>query len=150
MAPARVADVEAVVRSRLLTVVADAVLADVATPLSSAQISVVVVCDAAGAAAGIITETILVRRLGLGQANRFGTRAGDVMARDFTACTTEDLLSDVLGMMPARGLIHDLLRCADKQPLGVSNAGDGLRALPAAGNHPEALLRNNVMAVGYR
>jgi len=66
-APSRVADVEAVARSRLLTVAADAVLADVAALLSSAQISVVVVCDAAGAAAGIITETILVRRLGLGR-----------------------------------------------------------------------------------
>ncbi|MEY4909058.1 MAG: hypothetical protein RL260_2776 [Pseudomonadota bacterium] len=41
-------------------------LVEVAALLSSAQISVVVVCDAAGAPLGVITETVLVRRLGLG------------------------------------------------------------------------------------
>ena len=150
LAPSRVADVEAVARSRLLTVAADAVLAEVAALLSGAQISVVVVCDAAGAAAGIITETILVRRLGLGQADFFSTRAGDVMTRDFTACTPQDLLSEVLGLMHTRGLIHVLLLGADKQPLGVLNARDGLRVLLAAGNHEEALLRNYVMGIGYQ
>jgi sulfur relay (sulfurtransferase) DsrF/TusC family protein len=34
-------------------------------------------------------------------------------------------------------------------PLGVLNARDGLRALLAAGNHDEALLRNHVMGIGY-
>jgi len=72
------------------------------------------------------------------------------MTRHFTACTTEDLLSEVLGMMHTRGLIHVLLLGADKQPLGVLNARDGLRVLLAAGNHEEALLRNYVMGVGYQ
>lgn len=49
-APALVASVEEVARSRLQTVTASALLVDVAARLSSAQISVVVVCDAAGAA----------------------------------------------------------------------------------------------------
>ncbi len=34
----------------------------------------------------MITETILVRRLGSNQANIFTTRAADVMTREFTAC----------------------------------------------------------------
>jgi len=53
-------------------------------------------------------------------------------------------------MMHTRGLIHVLLLGADKQPLGVLNARDGLRVLLAAGNHEEALLRNYVMGVGYQ
>lgn len=150
VAPSLVSGVEAVARSRLLTVAADALLAEVAALLSSAQISVVVVCDAAGVALGIITETILVRRLGLGQADFFTTRAGDVMTREFTACAAEDLLSDVLAMMHTRGLIHVLLLGPDKRPLGVLNARDGLRVLLAAGNHEEALLRNYVMGIGYQ
>ena len=63
---ALVSSLDAVARSRLSTVGVDALLAEVAALLSSAQISLVVVCDAAGAAVGVITETILVRQLGFG------------------------------------------------------------------------------------
>ena len=129
---------------------ADTLLVEVAALLSSAQISVVVVCDGSGTALGVITETTLVRRLGLGQADFFTTRAGDVMTPEFTVCTPDDLLSDVLAMMHTGGLIHVLLLDADRRPLGVLNARDGLRALLAAGNHEEALLRNYVMGIGYQ
>ncbi len=150
VAPLLVSGVEAVARSRLLTVAADDLLVKVAALLSGAQISVVVVCDATGAAVGVITETTLVRRLGLGQADFFTTRAGDVMTSEFTVCVPQDLLSDVLALMHTRGLIHVLLLDADRHPLGVLNARDGLRALLAAGNHEEALLRNYVMGLGYQ
>ena len=150
VAPSLVSGVEEVARARLLTVAPDALLSEVAALLSSAQISVVVVCDAGGAAVGVITETILVRRLGLGQADFVTTRAGDVMTSEFTTCAPDDLLSDVLATMHAQGLIHVLLLGADRQPLGVLNARDGLRALLAAGNHEEALLRNYVMGIGYQ
>jgi CBS domain-containing protein len=103
VAPLLVSGIEAIARSRLLTVATDALLVEVAALLSGAQISVVVVCDAAGAALGIITETTLVRRLGLGQADFFTTQAGDVMTPELTACAPEDLLSDVLAMMHTRG-----------------------------------------------
>ncbi len=150
VAPALVRDIEAVARSRLQSVSAQALLVDVAALLSSAQISVVVVCDADGGPMGIITETVLVRRLGLGQADFFTTRAADVMTRDITVCGLDEVLSDVLAMMHTRGLIHVLLVDADKKALGVVNARDGLRALLAAGNHEEELLRNYVMGIGYQ
>ena len=150
VAPLLVSGVEAVARSRLLTVTVDALLVDVAALLSGAQISVVVVCDANGAAMGVITETTLVRRLGLGEADFFNSRAGAVMTHEFMACAPEDLLSDVLATMHTCGLIHVLLLGADRHPLGVLNARDGLRALLAAGNHEEALLRNYVMGIGYQ
>ena len=148
--PARVSALEAVARSRLLTIGTDAQLVEVAALLSSPQISVVVVCDAAGVAIGTITETVLVRRLGLGQADFFTTHAADVMTREVTNCASDDLLSDVLAMMHKRGLIHVLIVDPANKPLGVLNARDGLRALLAAGNHEEELLRNYVMGIGYR
>ena len=150
VAPALVSGIEAVARSRLLTVGAEALLVDVAALLSSAQISVVVVCDAAGTAMGIITETVLVKRLGLGQANFFTTKAAEVMTREITVCALDEVLADVLAMMHTRGLIHVLLVDADNRALGVVNARDGLRALLAAGNHEEELLRNYVMGIGYQ
>ncbi len=149
-APALVSSIEAVARSRLQTVSAQSLLVDVAALLSSAQISVVVVCDADGGPLGIITETVLVRRLGLGHADIFTTHAADVMTSDITVCTLDELLSDVLAMMHTRGLIHVLLVDADNKALGVINARDGLRALLAAGNYEEELLRNYIMGIGYQ
>jgi CBS domain-containing protein len=149
-APLRVSAIEAVARSRLFTVSATSLLVDVAALLSSAQISVVVVCGAEGAPLGVITETILVRRLGLGQADFFTTGAGDVMTLGYVSCAPGDVLSEVLAMMHVRGLIHVLLIGADGKLIGVVNARDGLRALLAAGNHEEALLRDYVMGIGYQ
>jgi CBS domain-containing protein len=150
VAPLLVSGIEAVARLRLVTVSTDTLLVEVAAHLSSAQISVAVVCDAAGVAMGTITETVLVRHLGLGQADFFATRAGDVMTKEFTTCASAELLSDVLAMMHTRSLIHVVLISSDKEPLGVLNVHDGLRALLAAGNHEEALLRNYVMGIGYQ
>lgn len=150
VAPLQVSGVEEIARSRLLTVAADALLVDVAKLLSSAQISAVVVCDATGIAAGVITETILVSRLGLGQADFFTTRSADVMSREFTSCAAKDMLSDVLAMMHTRALDYVLVLDPARLSLGVLNARDGLRALLAAGNHEEALLRDYVMGIGYR
>jgi CBS domain-containing protein len=147
--PAPVSSIEVVARSRLLTVGTDAMLARVATLLSGAQISLVVVCDASGAVVGVITETILVRQLGYGQADVFTTRADEVMTRDFTTCGPADSLSGVLTMMHDRGLIHVVVVAAGNRPLGVVNARDGLRALLAVGNHEEGLLRDYVMGIGY-
>jgi CBS domain-containing protein len=150
VAPLLVGGIEAVAHSRLHTVTADTRLVAVAALLSGEQISVVVVCDAAGVALGIITETVLVRHLGLGQADFFATRAADVMTQEFTTCTPQEPLTDVLAMMHARDLVHVLVVSAEQQPSGVLNARDGLRVLLAAGNHEEVLLRNYVMGVGYQ
>jgi CBS domain-containing protein len=150
VAPLLVSGIEKVARSRLFTVAKSALVVEVAARLSDSQISVVVVCDAAGVAVGIITETMLIRQLGLGQADFFNTHAGDVMTHDFITCAPDELLSDVLAMMHRGGLIHVLLIDADKLPVGVLNARDGLRALLAAGNHEEAILRNYVMGIGYQ
>lgn len=150
VAPLLVSGMEAVARSRLLAVPLNARLVEVAARLSGAQINVVVVCDSAGRAMGTITETVLVRQLGLAQANFFSTQAGDVMTKAFTTCAPQEQLSDVLAMMHARGLVHVVLIDTDNKPLGVLNARDGLRALLAAGNHEEALLRNYVMGIGYQ
>ena len=145
--PLLVSGIKAVARSRLLTVPASSLLVEVAALLSSAQISVVVVCDAAGAPMGVTTETVLVRRLALAQADVFTTAAGEAMTPGFVACAPDDVLSDVLAMMHERGLVHVLLVDPNNKLLGVVNARDGLRALLAAGNQEEALLRNGSVAI---
>ncbi len=150
VAPLLVGGIEAVARSRRQTVSPSSLLVEVAALLSSEQISVVAVCDAEGVPLGIVTESMLVRRLGLGQADFFTSCAGEVMAREFAVCAPDEVLSDVLAKMHQRELIHVLLVGADHKLLGIVNARDGLRALLAAGNHEEALLRNYVMGIGYQ
>lgn len=148
--PLLVSSMQALAHSRLLTVPANCLLVDVAALLSSAQISVVAVCDAEGAPLGIVTESMLIKRLGLGLADFFTTHASEVMSRAYVSCAPDDLLSDVLAKMHELGLIHVLLVGASGKVLGVLNARDGLRALLAAGNHEEALLRSYVMGIGYQ
>jgi CBS domain-containing protein len=150
VAPLLVGSLASVARSRLATVPRDSLLIEVAGRLSSDQISVVAVCDAAGAPLGVITQTTLVKRLGFGQADFFTTHAGDVMTTGFVSCKPADSLPEVLAMMHKSGVIHVLVVGSDGKLLGVVNARDGLRALLAAGNHEEALLRNYVMGVGYQ
>ena len=145
-----VSSIEAIARSRLLTVSVDTPLAKVAALLSGSQISMVVVCDALGSVVGVITETILVRQLGFGEANVFTTLGGEVMARDFTTCGPDDSLPEVLAMMHSSGLIHVPIVDAANKPLGVLNARDGLRALLANDHQEETLLRNYVMGIGYQ
>jgi CBS domain-containing protein len=150
VAPMRVGDIDAVARSRLLTVGVETPLAEVAALLSDSQITLVLVCDESDDIAGVITETILVRQLGFGQADVFSTRAGEVMTREFTACGPADSLTDVLAMMNRHGLIHVLVVDDQNKSVGVLTARDALSALLVAGNQEESLLRNYVMGVGYQ
>jgi CBS domain-containing protein len=150
VAPAQVSSLAAVANSRLLKVGTETLLTEVAALLSASQISLLVVCDAAGSVAGVITETMLIQQLGIGQADVFTTHAGAVMNRDYHTCAPADSLSDVLSRMHQHGQIHVLIVEVDNKPLGVLNARDGLRALLATGNHEEALLRNYVMGIGYQ
>jgi CBS domain-containing protein len=147
--PALISSIDTITRSRLLRVGIDASLAKVAALLTSAQIGLVVVCDATGAMVGTITETILVRQLGFGKADIFTTQAGEVMARDYTVCAPSDSLAEVLTVMHHRELIHVPVMGKDNIPMGVFNARDGLRALLTSGSYEESLLRNYVMGVGY-
>jgi hypothetical protein len=64
VAPLRVSGLEQMACSRLLTVSADTLLVELAELLSSAEICVAVVCDAAGPPLSIITDAVLVRHLG--------------------------------------------------------------------------------------
>jgi CBS domain-containing protein len=147
--PAQVSSIAVLAYARLLTVGVDAKLVDVAAQMSAASLSLAVVCELSGAVAGVIADTMLVYELGLGQASIFTARAGDVMARQFTACHPADSLPDVLASMHNDGLIHVPVVDGNNRPQGVVYARDGLRALLAAGNFEEARLRDYVMGAGY-
>ena len=105
----------------------DTLLRDVARLLSSTQISLVVVCDRAGAMAGVITKTDIVRQIGHCEGAACTSTAADIMTSDVTFCRAMDCLSDVLAMMQARGFVHVPVAYAAGTPTGVVNVRHAFR-----------------------
>ena len=142
--------IEALARSRLVTVSADALLVDVANLLSDTHISLVVVCNFHGAMVGVITKTDIVQQIGRSCESIGTTVASDVMTRNVTSCCPTDSLLDVLSMMEKSSFVHLPVIDEKSKPSGVVNAGDALRALMAEGKYEAAMLRDYVMGIGYR
>ena len=142
--------IDAIARSRLVTISADALLVEVANLLSDAHISLVVVCDSYGAMVGVITKTNIIQQIGRSCETIGTTVAADVMTRNVTSCRLTHSLLDVLSMMDKSGFVHIPVVDENSKPTGVVNAGDALRALMADEKYEAALLRDYVMGIGYR
>jgi CBS domain-containing protein len=145
-----VSSIDAVARSRLMTISADALLVDAAKALSDTQISLIVVCDSDEAMVGVITKTNIVQQIGHCGERACATTATDVVTRDVVYCRPTDCLPDVLSMMQNRGFVHVPIVDENCKPSGVVNARDALRALMAEEKYEASLLRDYVMGVGYR
>ena len=142
--------IDALARSRLVTISADALLVDAARLLSDTHISLVVVCDSHGVMVGVITKTNIVQQIARSCEIIGTTLASEVMTRDVTSCRPTDSLLDVMTVMEKRGLTHIPVVGDDSKPSGVVNAGDALRALMADEKYDAALLRAYVMGIGYQ
>lgn len=140
---------EATARARLATVTLQATLLEAAQQLAHAQIGLVVVCDADGAMAGVISQSDIVRQIGHCAGRACRTLASELMTREVVCCHPTDLLADVLVLMQKRGLVHVPVIDGHRRPLGVVNARDALRALVADSEYEQSLLLDYVMGVGY-
>ena len=145
----RVTHLSAVTRSRLATVTLQAPLLEAAQRLTDPQIGLVMVCDADGVMAGVISKTDVLQQIShcLGSACR--TLASELMTKDVISCQPTDLLSDVLALMQQHGLVHVPVLDAYQRPIGVFNARDALRALVTSGQYEQSQLFDYVMGVGY-
>jgi CBS domain-containing protein len=147
----RVSNIAAAARKRLVTIDDDASLVEAARLLSrKKRSSLIVVLDSAGGLAGVITKTDIVRQIGRRPNSACTAAAADVMTRDVTCCTPDDILENVLALMTDRGLIHLPVIDGASTPIGVLDARDALRALVAQAHYNESLLRNYIIGVGYR
>lgn len=136
-------------RARLVTVVGNASLRDVAR-LLRAGTDLVVVCGAEGGVAGVITKTDIVARIGECKGAACTIAAALAMSSNVLLCGRGDLVQDVWSNMQARGLKNVLIVDANSRPLGVLNARDALGVLLQDVKYEESLLRDYVMGVGYR
>lgn len=125
-------------------------MTDAAKLLSDTQISLVVVCAAGGAMAGVITKTDVVRQIAQGQEPAFTAPVTAIMTKDVVHCRPSDLLQEVLSNMRKKGFVHVPVVDQDFRPSGVINARDALQALLGEVKDEESLLRDYVMGIGYR
>jgi len=136
-------------RERLVMIADNAPLFQ-AAQLLQAGTDLVIVCDAAGVIAGVITKTDIVAQISHCQGAACTTAAALVMSRDVVFCEPKDLLHDVWTRMQARSLKNIPVVDGKSRPIGLLHARDILQALLSESENEDAMLRDYVMGVGYR
>jgi CBS domain-containing protein len=134
---------------RLITIPDDALLTDAAKLLSSAHISLVVVCNPDGVMVGVITKTDIVRQIAHCHGLSCTMSAAAAMTRTLTYCHPSDALQDVLSIIKEHGFVHIPIVEQDFRPVGVVNARDALQALLVEADDEGLLLRDYIMGIGY-
>ncbi len=137
-------------RERLVLISHDAPLMKAAGLLASPAINLVVVQNANGTLAGVITRTDVVRQISQCMGSACTTAAASVMTREVIACHPGELLTDVWATMKKRGLKHIPVVDEQSHPLGVLYARDALQVLLTEVEYEELLLRDYVMGIGYQ
>ena len=137
-------------RRRLVTIDAQSQLTDVAVLLGWTDASLVVVCDAGGLLAGVLTKTDVVRQMGRCLIGNCAISAASIMTRQVTSCQRDESLHDVWARMKQRGLKHIPVVERTGKPIGLINARDVMEALLGEVANEELLLKEYVMSVGYQ
>jgi CBS domain-containing protein len=135
---------------RLVTIQANASLADAAKLLGETHKALLVVCDPDGAMVGVITKTDVIRQVARNQEGFNLMTAAAVMTSEVTFCRPGDLVRDVLTTMKDRGLVHIPVIDELRRPSGVVNARDALQALLSDVTDDKLLLKAYIMGIGYR
>lgn len=136
-------------RARLVTIGAEARLAEAASLLSDPEHNLVVVSDACGKIVGIVTKTDIVSHIGECAGYNCTATVARVMSRDAVACRPNDWLEDVWRVFSERRLKNIPVIDTENTPLGILNVRDALEALLEDVQYEEQLLRDYVMGVGY-
>jgi CBS domain-containing protein len=135
---------------RLALISHDAPLIQAAQLLSNSAVNLVVVQNADGTLAGVITKTDVVRQIAQCMGSSCQTAASVVMTREVIACHPGETLTEVWATMKKQGLKHIPVVDEQSHPLGVLYARDALQVLLVEVEYEELLLRDYVMGIGYQ
>lgn len=92
---------------KVFTIEASAPLQAVVDRLAEHRVGVLVVVDAGGKLAGIVSERDVIRSLAGAAPDALSRRtAADAMTRSIETCTPEDAESDIMARMDAKGVRH--------------------------------------------
>lgn len=136
-------------RGRLATLGTESRLMEAAGVLSSPERDLVVINDAQGRIAGVVTKTDVVGHISRCAGSGCTVPVEQVMTHDVVACRPADWLEDVWRIFSQRRLKNIPVIDFDGVPLGVLNVRDALQALLEDVQYEGQLLRDYVMGVGY-
>ncbi|MFZ0849972.1 MAG: CBS domain-containing protein [Hyphomicrobiaceae bacterium] len=100
-----------------------ATLLEIATKLSAKRIGAIVVVDAQGEVAGIISERDIIRALAAHGPECLTSSVAEVMTKQVVTCQETDTLDELMAMMTARRFRH-LPVLTDGALVGIISIGD--------------------------
>lgn len=136
-------------RNRLVIVGDRAPLLQAATLLGAPHVSLIVVCDGAGHAIGVLSKADIVRQISHCEGRSCTLAVAGIMTRDIIKCAPRDWLNDVWSTMKKVGIRQIPIIDGDSKPLGIVYAVDAVHALLSEAADQEQLLRDYIMCVGY-
>jgi CBS domain-containing protein len=107
----------------VVTMAADALIADAVRTLNERRIGAIVVISARGDIEGVLSERDLVSGLAERSADLLGARISDLMTRHVFTCTPETSIEELMRQMTRRRIRH-LPVVRDGQLCGIVSIGD--------------------------
>ena len=135
---------------RLVVLRLDAPIRDIARLLSNPETPLVVVCDSAGVALGVVSSMDIVNAFSRDGDEATSANAAALMTQPIHSCATDETLQSIWSSMGAGS--HRCIPVLDEagRPLGVVHARDVARALLDEVTNEELLLRDYVLGIGYQ
>jgi CBS domain-containing protein len=135
---------------RLAVLRLDASIGEIAGILANPVTPLVIVCDSAGVALGVVSSADIVNALSRDSGEAVRANAAALMTQPIRSCGPDHSLQSIWEAMGA-----GCVRCIpvlDKggRPLGIIHARDVARALLDEVTHEEVLLRDYVLGIGYQ
>ncbi len=118
-----VAAILAVKGRAVATATPETPLIDIARKLGAKKIGAIVVADAKGGVAGIISERDIIRVVAERGADGLGVEVADVMTRQVVTCREADTLDALMSTMTA-GRFRHLPVIEDDRLVGIVSIGD--------------------------
>lgn len=138
-----------IAKTRLVTITCTAPVFDAAKLLSAKRTNLVVVCNADGTMAGVVSKTDVVRQVSTCTGCSGTTIVSDIMTRKVITCHLEDELIDVWTTMKNNVLKQIPINDHELRPIGLLNANDALQLLLKGTDNENLFLRDYVMGIGY-
>ena len=110
------------------TIAPDAAVAEAARLLADLRIGALVVLDADGAIAGILSERDIVRGVGLQGDSCLRQKVSDLMTAAVLTCTEDDSVESLMQTMTARRIRHLPVVDADGRLAGIVTIGDVVKS----------------------
>ena len=92
--------------SEVVKISSDSKIAEAANTMTQKRIGALLVEDAAGAIAGILSERDIVRGMGPHGADLHDVEVSELMTRDLIRCSSEDTVNEAMAMMTDRRIRH--------------------------------------------